>query len=102
MDLWYFQTGTDEAAAYPVNTIQVIESAATAVTIAFSGGGGTFLQSVVLTVTAGQEEAVVLALCGAASSRVGYGRMIIADDANSEYLHPGITACGVITTDIVA
>ena len=102
MDFWYFQTDTDEAAAFPVKTIQVIETAATAVTIAFSGGGGTFLQSVVLTVTAGQEEAVALALCGFASSRVGYGRTIIADDANSEYCHSGITACGTITTDIAA
>ena len=102
MDFWYFQTGTDEAAAYPVSTIQVIESASTAVTIAFSGGGGTFLQSVVLTVTAGREEDVVLALCGAASSRVGYGKLIIADDKNSNYFHAGVTACGVITTDIAA
>ena len=59
-------------------------------------------QKVTLTVTAGQEEAVVQALCGFASSRVGYGRMIIADDANSEYCHSGITACGAITTDIAA
>jgi hypothetical protein len=102
MDFWYFQTDTDEAAAYPVSTIQVMETAATAITIAFSGGGGTFLQKVVLTVTAGLEEKVLKALCGFASPRPGYGKMVIADDQNGEYCHPGITACGAITTDIAA
>jgi len=100
MDFWYFQTGVNDASAFPVKDIVVIDAASTAVTISFSAGAGTLLSSVVLTVTAGQEEAVVLALCGAASSRVGYGRMIIADDANSEYLHPGITACAAIAPDV--
>ena len=102
MDFWYFQTAADDATAFPISSIFAIDAATAAVTVYFSTGGGTFLQSVVLTVTAGQEEAVVQALCGFASSRVGYGRMIIGDDANSVYCHAGITAVGTITLDVTA
>ena len=102
MDFWYFQTGSDDASAFPVKDIIAIDASSAAVTVYFSAGAGNFLQSVVLTVTAGQEEAVVQALCGFASSRVGYGRMIIADDANSTYSHAGITACAAITLDVTA
>ena len=99
MDFWYFQTGADDASAFPVKDIIAIDASTAAVTVYFSAGAGNFLQSAVLTVTAGQEEAVVQALCGFASSRVGYGRMIIGDDANSVYCHAGITAVGTITVD---
>jgi hypothetical protein len=100
MDFWYFQTGADDATAFPVKDIVAIDASTAAVTVYFGGEGGTLLSNVALTVTAGQEEAVVQALCGFASSRVGYGRMIIADDANSVYSHAGITACGAISLDI--
>ena len=99
MDFWYFQTASDDATAFPVKDIIAIDAAATAVTVYF-GSQDDIVSNVALTVTAGREEDVVQALCGFASSRVGYGRMIIADDANSAYCHAGITACGAITLDV--
>ena len=99
MDFWYFQTGADDATAFPVKDIIAIDASTAAVTV-YIGSQDDIVSNVALTVTAGQEEAVVQALCGFASSRVGYGRMIIADDANSAYCHAGITACGAITLDV--
>jgi len=99
MDFWYFQTGADDATAFPVKDIIAIDASTAAVTVYF-GSQDDIVSNVALTVTAGREEDVVQALCGFASSRVGYGRMIIADDANSAYCHAGITACGAITLDV--
>ena len=99
MDFWYFQTGADDATAFPVKDIIAIDAASTAVTVYF-GSQDDIVSNVALTVTAGREEDVVQALCGFASSRIGYGRMIIADDANSAYCHAGITACAGITLDV--
>ena len=99
MDFWYFQTGADDATAFPVKDIIAIDASSAAVTVYF-GSQDDIVSNVALTVTAGQEEAVVQALCGFASSRVGYGRLVIADDANSTYAHSGITACGAISLDV--
>ena len=101
MDFWYFQTGADDASAFPVKDIIAIDASTGAVTVYFAPVDD-IVSNVALTVTAGQEEAVVQALCGFASSRVGYGRMVIADDANSSYCHSGITACAGITLDVTA
>ena len=101
MDFFYFQTGADDATAFPVKDIIAIDASTAAVTVYF-GSQDDIVSNVALTVTAGQEEDVVQALCGFASSRVGYGRMVIADDANSAYCHSGITACGAITLDVSA
>ena len=99
MDFWYFQTGADDATAFPVKDIIAIDASSAAVTVYF-GSQDDIVSNVALTVTAGQEEAVVQALCGFASSRIGYGRMIIADDANSAYCNSGITACAAISLDV--
>ena len=99
MDFWYFQTGADDASAFPVKDIIAIDASTAAVTVYFAPVDD-IVSNVALTVTAGQEEAVVQALCGFASSRVGYGRMVIADDANSAYCHTGITACAAISPDV--
>ena len=99
MDFFYFQTGADDATAFPVKDIIAIDASTAAVTVYF-GSQDDIVSNVALTVTAGQEENVVKALCGFASSRVGYGQMIIADDANSSYAHSGITACAAITLDV--
>jgi len=101
MDFWYFQTGADDASAFPVKDIIAIDASTAAVTVYFAPVDD-IVSNVALTVTAGQEEAVVQALCGFASSRVGYGRTVIADDANSSYCHSGITACAGITLDVTA
>ena len=99
MDFWYFQTGSDDASAFPVKDIIAIDASSAVVTVYF-GSQDDIVSNVALTVTAGREEDVVQALCGFASSRIGYGRMIIADDANSAYCHAGITACAAITLDV--
>ena len=99
MDFWYFQTGADDATAFPVKDIVAIDASSAAVTVYF-GSQDDIVSNVALTVTAGREEDVVQALCGFASSRVGYGRMVIADDANSAYCNSGITACAAITLDV--
>ena len=101
MDFWYFQTGADDASAFPVKDIIAIDASTAAVTVYFAPVDD-IVSNVALTVTAGREEDVVQALCGFASSRIGYGRMIIADDANSVYCHAGITACAAITLDVTA
>ena len=101
MDFWYFQTGADDASAFPVKDIIAIDASTAAVTVYFAPVDD-IVSNVALTVTAGREEDVVQALCGFASSRIGYGRMIIADDANSVYCHTGITACAAITLDVTA
>tara|TARA_R100000808_G_C2105445_1_gene121196 strand:- start:56 stop:361 length:306 start_codon:yes stop_codon:yes gene_type:complete len=101
MDFWYFQTGADDATAFPVKDIIAIDASTSAVTVYFAPVDD-IVSNVALTVTAGKEEEVVQALCGFASSRIGYGRMIIADDANSAYCHSGITACAAITLDVSA
>ena len=101
MDFWYFQTGADDATAFPVKDIIAIDASTAAVTVYFAPVDD-IVSNVALTVTAGREEDVVQALCGFASSRIGYGRMIIADDANSAYCHAGITACAAITLDVSA
>ena len=99
MDFWYFQTASDDATAFPVKDIIAIDASSAAVTVYF-GSQDDIVSNVALTVTAGREEDVVQALCGFASSRVGYGRMVIADDANSAYCNSGITACAAITLDV--
>ena len=101
MDFWYFQTGADDATAFPVKDIIAIDASTAAVTVYFAPVDD-IVSNVALTVTAGREEDVVQALCGFASSRIGYGRMIIADAANSAYCHAGITACAAITLDVSA
>ena len=110
MNFFYFQTAADDAAAFPVANLYAIDAAATAVTLYFTGatsgtgsaGMGGLLSTVALTVTAGQEEAVVKAVAAAANSaNKGLGApIVIADDANSVYIDGGIELCGTITMDV--
>ena len=97
----YFQTGADDATAFPADWIYAIDAASTAVEIYFTGTGeSTLLSSVGLTVTAGQEENVVKAIVQKINEGPhSDGLIVIADDANSVYCHTGITACGTITMD---
>ena len=97
----YFQTGADDAAAFPVADVIAIDASTTAVTVYFARGSG-LIQSVALTVTAAKEEEVVKAIAQACSgmSNLKNAAIVVADDANSTYLHSGITACGNITLDI--
>ena len=97
----YFQTGADDATAFPADWIYAIDAGSTAVEIYFTGTGeSTLVSSVGLTVTAGQEEAALKAIVQKINEGpFSDGLIVIADDANGVYCHPGITACGTITMD---
>ena len=97
----YFQTGVDDATAFPADWIYAIDAGTGAVEVYFTGTGeSTLLSSVGLTVTAGQEEAALKAIVQKINEGPhSDGLIVIADDANSVYCHPGITACGTITMD---
>ena len=97
----YFQTGSDDASAFPADWIYTIDASTAAIEIYFTGTGeSTLLSSVGLTVTAGQEEAALKAIVHEINKGPhSDGLIVIADDANSVYCHTGITACGTITLD---
>ena len=63
MDFWYFQTASDDATAFPTKDIIAIDASTATVTVYF-GSQDDIVSNVELTVTAGQEEDVVQALCG--------------------------------------
>ena len=97
----YFQTGADDAAAFPVADVIAIDAGTTTVTVYFARGSG-LIQSVTLTVTATYEEAVVKAIAQACSgmSNLKNAAIVVADDEKITYLHPGITACAAISLDV--
>ena len=105
----YFQTGADDATAFPADNIYSIDAYSTGVDIYFTGatsgtgedGIGGLLSNVALNVTAGQEENVVKAIVQKINEHPhSDGFIVIADDANSKYVHTGITTCGTITHDV--
>ena len=97
----YFQTGADDATAFPADNLYAIDAGATFVKLYFTGTGESeLISSIGLTVTAGQEENVVKAIVQKINEGPhSDGFLVIADDANSKYAHSGITACGTITHD---
>ena len=98
--MMYFQTSADDASAFPVKDLIAIDAASTAVTCYF-GAQDDIVSNVSLTVTAGQEENVVKAIIAEINKGPhSDGLHVIADDANSVYLHTGITACAAITLDV--
>ena len=78
-----------------------MSAATTAITLRFIGQGAsataTSTDAIVLTVTAGQEEAVMEAISFKLAE--AGGMTVIADDQNSVYFHPGITALNSISVD---
>ena len=98
--MMYFQTGSDDASAFPVKDLIAIDAASTAVSCYF-GAQDDIVSNVALTVTAAQEENVVKAIVAEINKGPhSDGLHVIADDANSVYLHTGITACGTLTLDV--
>ena len=100
----YFQTGTDDAAAFPADRLYAIDAGTTFVKLFFTGTGESeLISSVGLTVTGGQEEVALKAICRKINEGPhSDGLIVIADDANGVYAHSGITACGTITVDETA
>jgi len=95
-----FHNDSDTSYANYAGNLSSISSATTAVTLNFASTVGTSASndSVVLTVTAGQEEAVMEALAGA-FAEARSGMTVVADDKNSKYLVSGITALASISVD---
>tara|TARA_R100001163_G_scaffold48513_1_gene36464 strand:+ start:129 stop:848 length:720 start_codon:yes stop_codon:yes gene_type:complete len=95
-----FHNDSDVSYANYAGNLSSMSSATTAVTLRFSSTVGTSAANdiIVLTVTAGQEEAVMEALSGAIAEARS-GMTVVADDKNSKYLVPGITALNSISVD---
>jgi len=95
----YFQTGADDALAIPVSKIDGIDIAGTSLTLTATDS---FVQmKAVLTVTAGQEEAALKSLIQLINKGPhSDGLIVVADDENASYYHPGVTACAALTADI--
>ena len=95
-----FHNDSDTSYANYAGNISSMSSATTAVTLNFASTVGTSASNdaVVLTVTAGKEEEVMEALAGAFSN-LRSGMTVVADDKNSKYLVPGVTAVSSISVD---
>jgi len=93
-----FVDSTSVAYAYNSRKLNGIVTASTTVTLHFANvaGGTTDLDAdeVVLTVTAGAERAVTLAILKQANG-IGNGVVMVADDAASEYCHSSIASVAV-------
>ena len=95
-----FHNGSDTSYANHSGNLSSMSSATTAVTLNFASTVGTSASndSVVLTVTAGYEEAAMEAIAGAiANARAGM--TVIADDKNSKYIHEHVTALTSVSLD---
>ena len=96
-----FHNASDTAYANTAGALTGISSTTTAVTLKFNNLTSittTSSDSVVLTVSAGYEEAVVEWLAQVASNP-NKGMVVIADDENSVYAHDKITAVSSISVD---
>ena len=97
-----FHNASDTSYANYAGNLSSMSSTTTSVTLRFLGQGAsataTSTDAIVLTVTAGQEERVMEDLAGAMAN-LRAGMTIVADDQNSKYLVPGITALASISVD---
>ena len=94
----YFNTSADDAVAVPVNRInQISHDGDASVHVEFEdAGSSSALGTVEMTVTDGYEAIVVkriATICSEGTQAV----TVIADDTNSQYCHPKLTAVGTIT-----
>jgi hypothetical protein len=95
-----FHNDSNTSYANYAGNLSSMSSATTAVTLNFASTVGTSASNdvIVLTVTAGQEEQVMEDIAGALSN-LRAGMTVIADDKNSIYLVPGVTALASISVD---
>ena len=96
----YFAEGTDESdvLCLPVNQVLGLDiDAADTIEVYFNdlGGADTNDGIVVLNITSGKTKEVAKAIVEAMNSSVD-PFIVVADDVNSEYLHPNLTSCGAI------
>jgi len=102
MKFLYFETDGDATSGICISADSVvgIECAAnTAIIVYFDdlGGANTHDGQVTLNVTAGKTKEVAEAIAGVLNSGGAGTFVTIADDTNSEYIHPDLTSCGAIT-----
>ena len=97
-----FHNDSNTSYANYAGNLSSMTSATTAVTLNFASTVGTSASndSVVLTVTAGEEENVMEAVAGAIAEARS-GMTIIASDVSGKtrYIHPGVTALASISVD---
>ena len=95
-----FHNDSDTSYANYAGNLSSMSSATTAVTLNFASTVGTSASNdvIVLTVTAGQEEQVMEDIAGALSN-LRAGMTVVADDKNSKYLVPGVTALASVSVD---
>ena len=97
-----FHNDSDTSYANYAGNLSSMSSTTTAVTMRFLGQGAsvtaTSTDTVVLTVTAGKEEEVMEQIAGAMAN-LRAGVTVIADDKNSKYIVPGVTAVSSISVD---
>jgi len=97
-----FHNDANTSYANYAGNLSSMSSATTAVTLNFASTVGTSASndSVVLTVTAGEEENVMEAVAGAIAEARS-GMTVIASDVSGKtvYIHPGITALASISVD---
>ena len=97
-----FHNDSNTSYANYAGNLSSMSSATTAVTLNFSSTVGTSVanDAVVLTVTAGQEEAVMEAVSGAIAEARSAMTVIASDvSGKTTYIHPGITAVSSISVD---
>ena len=91
----FFHKDADETIALPPNQIKYMHlEGATALAIYFIGDNGVE-GSLNLTITSGTARKVMEVISSAAAR--DFGLITVADDTNSVYLHPGITAVAAVT-----
>ena len=95
-----FHNDSDTSYANYAGNLSSMSSATTAITLKFAStvATATSNDSVVLTVTAGKEEAAMEELA-AAFSNLRSGMTVVADDKNSIYLVDSVTAVSSISVD---
>ena len=102
MNMLVFHNDSDTSYANFAGNLSSMSSSTTAVTLRFLGQGAsataTSTDAIVLTVLAGQEEQVMEDIAGALAN-LRDGMTVVADDKNSKYLVPGVTAVSSISVD---
>lgn len=95
-----FHNDSDTSYANYAGNLSSMSSSTTSVTLRFASTIATAVanDSVVLTVTAGEEENVIETLASAFGNVRG-SMTVVADDKNSTYLVPGVTAVASISVD---
>jgi len=95
-----FHNDSDTSYANYAGNLSSMSSATTAVTLNFASTVGTSASndSVVLTVTAGKEEAAMEAIASVFAGGK-QSMVVVADDKNSKYLIPEVTAVSSISVD---